>query len=84
MKVSVCTPTFRRPESLNIVLGALLSSTDRFDEVLVAVTKDLESSTNEVTRHLIEAFAMKGIPVKVVADFSGLCEANNGFRYCKK
>lgn len=79
MKVSICIPTFRRPESLNIALGALLSSTDRFDEVLVAVTKDLESSTNEVTRHLIEAFTVKGIPVKVVADFSGLCEAKQWF-----
>ena len=83
MKVSVCIPTYKRPESLSITLGRLLGEASKIDEILIGVTKDLDESfggmENTLTQ-LIEAFKIAGIDVKVRAELSGLMDAKRWFK----
>ena len=83
MKVSVCIPTYKRPESLSITLGRLLGEASKIDEILIGVTKDLGESfggmENTLTQ-IIEAFKIAGIDVKVRAELSGLMDAKRWFK----
>ena len=84
--VTVCIPTYQRPESLQAVLSNLLGKTDRFDEIMIAVTGDREDSLGEKetptwrrTKQLLKAFSLADIRITVEAGFSGLMEAKQWF-----
>jgi GT2 family glycosyltransferase len=80
--VTVCIPTYKRPESLSMVLSRLLASTDRIVEILIGITGEEEDSLGrmrEQIEQICKAFEIEGINVMVRTDLSGLMEAKQWF-----
>lgn len=83
MKVSVCIPTYKRPESLSIAFSNLLGYASNIEEILIGITKDEESSLagmEDTFTQIAKAFAILGIPVYVKSNLTGLMDAKTWFR----
>lgn len=80
--ISICIPTYKRPENLNNLLANLLgfvNNEDQISEILIAITGSYEYSINDVTAHLLRSFEIQGISVHIVTHFSGLLKAKKWF-----
>ncbi len=87
MKVSVCIPTYKRPESLITVVTRFLDDVEKVEEILIGVTGDLEDSIGSVQdmlNQVIGAYAIYDVPVRVKAELSGLMEAKQWFKETAK
>ena len=80
-KCTVCIPTFRRPENLNMLLSSILAmNSPKIAEVVVGITGSAEDSINEQTNQLRKAYKMLKLPLYIFDELTGICDAKKLFK----
>lgn len=80
-KISVCIPTYKRADSLNNLLSAILSIQDsRINEIMISCTGDKSLSFNNDTLQLIEALKLQKNKIKIKNNSKGLISSKIWFK----
>lgn len=81
MKCSLCIPTYKRPETLNMLLSSIIGMNDnRIAEILIGISYKEELSINKNTKHLLRILEIQNIPYFMCSNLNGLLAAKKWFK----